>query len=149
GSNPLLFADTIKRSDVCTDRECFNAKVGALVEIQIKQSEAAGEKPVKVSDSYPYYGHHAQPDVLYPSDYHEAQGAGECPATTAAVVVEGKQAGRKLYVCTNKKCPDSRGPLPRPQPAGKGGAQEAGPGSPRPTGVPEAAARRSLEARAR
>src|SRR3989441_1361244 len=48
GSNPLLFADTIKRADVCTDRECFNAKVGALVELRIKQSEAAGEKPVRV-----------------------------------------------------------------------------------------------------
>src|SRR5881398_3618277 len=40
GSNPLLFADTIKRADVCTDRECFNSKVAALVELRIKQSEA-------------------------------------------------------------------------------------------------------------
>src|SRR5437016_385857 len=105
GSNPLLFADTIKRADVCTDRECFNAKVGALVELRIKEAEAAGEKPVKVSDSFPYYGQKVQPGVLYPSDYHEAQATGECPTTTAAVVVEGKQAGRTLYVCTNRKCP--------------------------------------------
>src|SRR5437899_4001279 len=46
GSNPLLFADTIKRADVCTDRECFGHKVGALVELRIKQAEEAGEKPV-------------------------------------------------------------------------------------------------------
>src|SRR3989442_3385237 len=92
GSNPLLFADAIKRADVCTDRECFNHKVGALVELRIKQSEEAGEKPVKVSDSYPYYGSKILPGVLYPSDYHEAQAAGECPTTAAAVVVEGKQA---------------------------------------------------------
>jgi len=105
GSNPLLFADAIKRADVCTDRECFGHKVGALVELRIKQSEEAGEKPIKVSDAFPYYGHQAQPGVLYPSDYHEAQVAGECPTTTAAVVIEGKQAGRKLYVCTNRKCP--------------------------------------------
>src|SRR3989475_6664762 len=104
GSNPLLFADTIKRADVCTDGECFNTKVGALVELRIKQSEAGGEKPVKVSDTFPFYGGKVQPGVLYPSDYHEAQGAGECAATTAAVVIEGKQAGRKLYVCTNRKC---------------------------------------------
>src|SRR2546422_428459 len=51
GSNPSLFADTIKRADVCTDRECFSRKDGALVEIRIKQSEEAGEKPVKVSDA--------------------------------------------------------------------------------------------------
>ena len=31
GSNPLLFAETIKRADICTDRECFHTKVGALV----------------------------------------------------------------------------------------------------------------------
>jgi len=67
--------------------------------------EEAGEKPVRVSDSFPFYGGKVQPGVLYPSDFHEAQGAGECPTTTAAVVVEGKQAGRKLYVCTNRKCP--------------------------------------------
>src|SRR6058998_468401 len=86
GSNPLLFADTIKQADVCTDRECFNAKVGALVEFRIKQSEAAGEKPVRVSDTFPFYGGKVEAGVLYPSDYHEAQGAGECPTTTAAVV---------------------------------------------------------------
>src|SRR5207247_2032037 len=108
GSNPLLFADTIKRADICTDPECFHTKVGALVELRIKQSEEAGEKPVRVSDSFPYYGHKAQPGVLYPSDFHEAQGAGECPTTTAAVVVEGKQAGRKLYGCTDRKSPTTR-----------------------------------------
>src|SRR5205823_14996758 len=72
--------------------------------MRIKESEAAGEKPVKVSDTFPFYGGKVQPGVLYPSDYHEAQASGECPTTTSAVVVEGKQAGRKLYVCTNKKC---------------------------------------------
>src|SRR5437667_200414 len=65
--------------------------------------------PGHVSDVYPYYGQKIQPGVLYPSDYHEAQSAGECPTTTAAVVIEGKQAGRKLYVCTNKKCPTHAG----------------------------------------
>jgi ParB family chromosome partitioning protein len=105
GSNPLLFADTIKRPDVCTDRECFNTKVGALVELRVKQSEEAGEKPVRVSDTFRFYGHKAKPGVLYPSDFNEAKAASECPTTTAAVVVDGKEAGRRLYVCTNRKCP--------------------------------------------
>jgi len=104
GANPLLFADSIPRKDVCTDRECFGRKVSALVQIRVKQAEDAGEKPVRVSDSYPFYGHKAQPGVTYRSDYHEAKAAGECPTTTAAVMVEGKQAGRKLFVCTNPKC---------------------------------------------
>jgi ParB family transcriptional regulator, chromosome partitioning protein len=105
GNNPLLFADSIPRKDVCTDRECFHAKIAALVELRIKQAEEAGEKPVRVSDASPYYGGKVRPGVIYPPDYHEAGAAGECSTTIAAVVVEGKQAGRKLYVCTNKKCP--------------------------------------------
>ena len=104
GSNPLLFADSIPRKDVCTDRECFNRKVSALVQIRLKQSEEAGEKPVRVSDSFVYYGQKAQHDVVYRPDYQEVKGVGECPTTTAAVVVEGTTTGRKLYVCNNKKC---------------------------------------------
>jgi len=35
---------------------------------------------------------------------YQAAKAGDCPTTTPAVVVEGKRAGTKLYVCTNPKC---------------------------------------------
>lgn len=104
GSNPLLFADTVKTADVCTDRECFALKRAALIEIRLNDLDKAGEKPVKVSESYLYYGHKPQPGVLYQPDFHEAK-ADECPSTTVAVAIEGKRAGSKLYVCTNKKCP--------------------------------------------
>ena len=103
GSNPLLFADSIKRADICTDPGCFKQKRDALVQIRIKEVEAAGEKPVKVSDSFPFYGHKPLPGVVYRNDYHEGT-AGDCPTTVPAVVVEGKRAGTKLYVCTNPKC---------------------------------------------
>ena len=103
GSNPLLFADTIKRADVCTDPECFKRKQDALVQLSLSELQAAGEKPVKVSDSYSYYGHKPLPGVLYRPGYHEAT-AGDCLTTTAAVVVEGKRAGTKLFICTNAKC---------------------------------------------
>jgi ParB/RepB/Spo0J family partition protein len=103
GSNPLLFADSIKRSDICTDPECFKQKRDALVQIRIKEAETAGEKPVKVSDSFVYYGEKPAPGVLYRNDYKEAT-AGDCPTTAPAIVVEGKRAGMKLYVCTNPKC---------------------------------------------
>lgn len=105
GSNPLLFADSVKRADVCTDRECFALKRAALIEIRLNELDKAGEKPVKVSESYLYYGHKPEPGVLYQPDFHEAKTAGECPSTTVAVSVEGKRAGGKLYVCTDKKCP--------------------------------------------
>jgi ParB family chromosome partitioning protein len=103
GSTPLLFADTIKRPDVCTDPECFKQKQDALIEIRLKEVEASGEKPVKVSDSHLFYGHKPLPGVIYRPNYHEAT-AGDCPTTTAAVVVEGMRAGTKFHVCTNPKC---------------------------------------------
>src|SRR2546427_9922940 len=37
GSSALLFAATVKRSDVRTDRECFGHKAGALVELRVTQ----------------------------------------------------------------------------------------------------------------
>jgi ParB family transcriptional regulator, chromosome partitioning protein len=103
GSNPLLFADSIRKTDVCVDPECYSRKEAALVTLRLKEIEATGEKPVKVSDSFLYYGHKPLPGVLYRPDYSEAK-AGECPTTVAAVIVEGKRTGTKLYVCTDKKC---------------------------------------------
>src|SRR6266568_8310890 len=55
GSNPLLFADTIKRADICTDPECFKRKQESLVQLRITEVEKSGEKPVKVSDSHLFY----------------------------------------------------------------------------------------------
>jgi ParB family transcriptional regulator, chromosome partitioning protein len=103
GSNPLLFADSIRKADVCVDPECYSQKEAALVTLRLKEVEATGEKPVKVSDSFLYYGHKPLPGVLYRPDYSDAK-AGECPTTVAAVIVEGKRAGTKLYICTDKKC---------------------------------------------
>jgi len=103
GSNPLLFADTIKRADVCTDPECFKQKQDALVQLSLSELHATGEKPVKVSETHVYYGSKPLPGVLYRPDYSEAK-AGDCPTTVAGVVIEGKRAGTKLFVCTNTKC---------------------------------------------
>jgi ParB family chromosome partitioning protein len=103
GSNPLLFADTIKRPDICTHPECFRKKKDTLVELRINELQQSGEKPVKVSDSHLFYGQKPLPGVIYQPDYHDAQ-AGDCPDTVTAVVVEGTRAGTKLHVCTNPKC---------------------------------------------
>jgi ParB family transcriptional regulator, chromosome partitioning protein len=104
GANPMLFADSIRRKDICTDRECFQGKVSAFLQSRVQEAEAAGEKPVKVSEFHQLYGQKPQPGVLYHPDYHEAKVAGECPTTVAGIVVEGHEIGRRLYVCTDKKC---------------------------------------------
>lgn len=36
---------------ICTDRECYRAKVEALVQIQVKPLEENGEKPLRVSQA--------------------------------------------------------------------------------------------------
>jgi len=105
GNNSLLFSDLVRRKDVCTDRECFHAKVRAQIELRFREAETAGEKPIRVSDSHLFYGQKPRAGVIYRSDYREAKAAGECPTTTAAIVVDGNATGRKLYVCAAMKCP--------------------------------------------
>ena len=102
GNNPILFPD-IKKRDTCTDPACFSQKRDALVQLRMKELEGSGQKPVQVSESHVYYGFKPQPGVLYRDDYNEAK-KGECPATVAAVLAEGKNVGSTLYVCTDKEC---------------------------------------------
>jgi ParB family chromosome partitioning protein len=102
GNNPILFPD-IKKRDTCTDPTCFRQKRDALVQLRVKELEGNGQKPVQVSESHLYYGFKPQPGVLYRDDYREAK-QGECPATVAAVMAEGKNVGSTLYVCTDKLC---------------------------------------------
>jgi ParB family transcriptional regulator, chromosome partitioning protein len=102
GNNPILFPD-IKKRDTCTDPACFRQKRGALVQLRVKELEGNGEKPVQVSETHLYYGFKPHPGVLYRDDYREAK-QGECAATVAAVMAEGKTVGSTLYVCTDKQC---------------------------------------------
>jgi len=50
GSNPLLFADSIKRADICTDPECFKQKRDALVQIPML---ITGRSPPPASSTGP------------------------------------------------------------------------------------------------
>ena len=73
------------------------------MQLRVKELEGNGLEPVQVSESHLYYGFKPQPGVLYRDDYHEAT-KGECPATVAAVMAEGKNIGSTLHVCTDKQC---------------------------------------------
>jgi hypothetical protein len=126
GSNPLLFADSIKRPDVCTDPECFKGKRDKLVEIRLNELEASGEKPLKVSDSHLFYGQKALPGVLYRPDYHEAT-AGDCPTTVLLVMAKTAASANAIpnraHFCLMNVLP--RPPL-RSQPDAASGAIPAG-----------------------
>src|SRR5690348_13908103 len=104
GSNPLLFPEIPRRASICTDRECYRAKVQALVQIQVKPLEEKGEKPLRVSQAPAWQTNGHAKDVLFEGQYRKAKAKGECPNTKAAVLIDGKGAGSIFYLCQTEKC---------------------------------------------
>src|SRR5437899_12673 len=103
GSNPLLFPE-VRQKSICTDRECYRAKVEALVQIQVKPLEEKGEKPLRVSQAPAWQANGHAKDVLFEGQYRRAKGKGECLNTKAAILIDGKGAGSIFYLCQTDKC---------------------------------------------
>jgi len=104
GSNPLLFPEIPRRASICTDRECYRAKLEALVQIQVKPLEEKGEKPLRVSQAPAWQANGHAKHVLFEGQYRRAKAKGECPNTKAAVLIDGKGAGSIFYLCQAEKC---------------------------------------------
>ncbi len=103
GSNPLLFPE-VRQKSICTDRECYRAKLEALVQVQVKPLEEKGEKPLRVSQAPAWQANGHAKDVLFEGQYRKARTKGECPNTKAAVLIDGKDAGSIFYLCLTEKC---------------------------------------------
>src|SRR5213080_2154330 len=103
GSNPLLFPE-VRQKTICTDRECYRAKIEALVHIQVKPLEEKGEQPLRVSQAPAWQANRHAKDVLFEGQYRKAKAKGECPNTKAAVLIDGKNAGSIFYLCQTEKC---------------------------------------------
>src|ERR1700719_1679080 len=103
GSNPLLFPE-VRQKSICTDRECYRAKVEALVQIQVKPLEQKGEKPLRVSQAPAWQANGHAKDVLFEGQYRRAKAKGECHNTKAAVLIDGEGAGSIFYLCQTDKC---------------------------------------------
>src|SRR5580692_9452711 len=86
GNNPLLFPE-VREKSICTDRACYRRKVAALVQIRVEPLEAAGEKPLRVSQAPAWQARHPNTDVLHEGQYRTAQRKAECPQTKSAVVI--------------------------------------------------------------
>jgi hypothetical protein len=104
GSNPLLFPEIPRRASICTDRECYRAKVEALVQIRVKPLEEKGDKPLRVSQALAWQTNGHAKDVLFEGQYRRAKAKGECPNTKAAVLIDGKGAGSIFFLCHAEKC---------------------------------------------
>ncbi|MGH7743440.1 MAG: ParB/RepB/Spo0J family partition protein [Candidatus Dormibacteria bacterium] len=103
GNNPLLFPE-VRQKSICTDRECYRAKVEALVQIRVKQLEDKGEKPLSVSQAPSWQRNGHTPDVLFEGQFLKLKTKGECPNAKAAVYIDGKSAGAVFYICKDETC---------------------------------------------
>ncbi len=107
GFNTALFADVV--SDQCLDSSCYNSKVEAFLDREIAahpglvQIENGWRNPKEQRPGAVQRGHVREiTDVI---DNPDAEPVMPCEAARPAIVVYGKQLGRKLTVCTDKHCP--------------------------------------------
>jgi ParB family chromosome partitioning protein len=107
GNNPLLFPE-IRIKSLCTDPRCYQAKVQAFVQLRIGPLVKDGQQPLQISESPSWQVRAKAPNTLYEGQYRRAERAEECPNTKPAVIVDGRQAGTVLHVCTDEKCKTHR-----------------------------------------
>jgi ParB family chromosome partitioning protein len=107
GFNTALFADVV--SDQCLDSNCYHSKVEAFLDREISahpglvQIENGWRNPKEQRPGAVQRGHVREiPDAI---DNPDAEPVMPCEAAKTAIVVYGKQLGRKLTVCTDKHCP--------------------------------------------
>ena len=107
GYNTALFADVV--SDQCLDSSCYQSKIEAFLDREIAahpglvQIENGWRNPKEQRPGAVQRGHIRElPSMI---DNPDAEPQMPCAAAKTAIVVYGKQLGRKLTVCTDKHCP--------------------------------------------
>ena len=143
GYNTALFADVV--SDQCLDPNCYQSKVEAFLDREIAahpgfvQIENGWRNPKEQRPGAVQRGHVRELETVI--DNPDAEPVMPCEAAKPAIVVYGKQLGRKLTVCTDKHCP-----VHDPQAAAEAAAHPAPTMAPAPeTETEEQAAQRQAE----
>ena len=107
GYNTALFADVV--SDQCLDSACYHGKVEVFLDREIAahpglvQIENGWRNPKEQRPGAVQRGHVRELESVI--DNPDAEPLMPCEAAKPAIVVYGKQLGRKLTVCTDKHCP--------------------------------------------
>jgi len=107
GHNTSLFCDV--QGDQCLDSTCYHGKVEAFLDREIAahpglvQIENGWRNPKEQRPGAVQRGHVREIPTV--TDNPDAEPVMPCAAAKAAIVVYGKQLGRKLTVCTDKHCP--------------------------------------------
>jgi ParB family transcriptional regulator, chromosome partitioning protein len=102
GFNTSLFPE-VKNKEACTDRNCFQHKLAAFVEIRVKE---APPETVKISAVWSFPGTTKPEGVLTRDEYRESKKGG-CDHTIPAIVTDGEQIGKLKWVCVSREqeCP--------------------------------------------
>jgi ParB family chromosome partitioning protein len=109
GHNTSLFCDV--QGDQCLDSTCYHSKVEAFLDREIAahprliQIENGWRNPKEQRPGAVQRGHVREIEIETVTDNPDAEPVMPCEAAKPAIVVYGKQLGRKLTVCTDKHCP--------------------------------------------
>ena len=107
GHNTSLFCDV--QGDQCLDSSCYHSKVEAFLDREVAahpglvQIENGWRNPKEQRPGAVQRGHVREIETVI--DNPDAEPAMPCAAAKTAIIVYGKQLGRKLTVCTDKDCP--------------------------------------------
>jgi len=107
GHNTSLFCDV--QGDQCLDSACYHGKVEAFLDREIAahpglvQIENGWRNPKEQRPGAVQRGHVREMPTA--TDNPDAEPVMPCAAAKTALVVYGKQLGRKMTVCTDKNCP--------------------------------------------
>ena len=106
GHNTSLFCDV--QGDQCLDGNCYKSKVERFLDREIAahpgivQIENGWRNPKEQRPGAVQRGHVREIPTV--TDNPDAEPVLPCAAAKVAIVVYGKQLGRKLTVCTDKNC---------------------------------------------
>lgn len=98
GFSPMLFPD-VKKNDTCTDPVCFHLKTATFLEKKLAEAKKSGEDITEVSTNY--YHDKGGRGIL--KDHYKEVKPKSCKFVKPAIVVEGDQVGRSLFVCAAEK----------------------------------------------
>lgn len=105
GANQLLFPDIAKK-DICTDRACFQMKVNTHIKREDeKAKKESGEELLKLSTEYYNNSKAKEKGILLSTDYQMIGKKGpKCEHIKKGILIDGKDRGKVVQVCAEKKC---------------------------------------------
>ena len=98
----LLFND-LAGTDTCTDRECFDKKAEAFVQLELKAAKKSKQPILKVSRNWSN-----DKSIVYSYNVHIFKADHECANGESAIWIDGEFCGQHITICRDSKCKTHR-----------------------------------------